>query len=148
MKPAIRDPKAFVAGAMFIALGLVFGFSAASLQMGSAARMGPGYFPLLMAAILALLGVGTMIEGLTRMGDRPSGTNLRGIALISGSVLVFALAIRPLGLVPTVAITSFLFSMSDRDLRIVPSAVAAVVMALAAWLIFIVALGMPWRAFP
>jgi putative tricarboxylic transport membrane protein len=110
--------------------------------------MGPGYFPFLMAVVLLVLGVGTTVEGLIRAGEPPSGTNLRGIALVTGGVMVFALAIRPLGLVPTVAITSFLFAMADRDLRNVPSAVAAIDMALASWLIFVVALGMPWRAFP
>ena len=148
MRSAIRDPKALVAGAIFVALGLVFGISAVSLQMGTAGRMGPGYFPSLMAAALVLLGIVAALEGLTRAGERPTGANLRAIVLVSGSVVVFALAIRPLGLVPTVAITSFLFSTADRDLRIVPSAVAAIVMALAAWAIFVLALGMPWRAFP
>ena len=148
IRPAIRDPKAFVSGAIFIALGLVFGIGALALQMGTAARMGPGYFPFLMAVMLGILGVVAIAEGLLRTGERPTGANLRAIVLISGAVLVFALSIRPLGLVPTVALASFLFSMADRDLRILPSAVAGIVLGVAAWAIFILALGLPWRAFP
>jgi hypothetical protein len=45
-----------LAGAIFIALGLIFVFGAMDLERGTAFRMGPGYFPLVLAGLLILIG--------------------------------------------------------------------------------------------
>jgi hypothetical protein len=68
----IRNPKDFWAGLMFMGFGLAFVVIAMGTpefinelfgtkvipgyQMGSAVRMGPAYFPVLLGAILAMLG--------------------------------------------------------------------------------------------
>lgn len=68
----IRNPKDFWAGVMFMAFGLAFmGLALGTpefinelvgeklvpgYQMGSAVRMGPAYFPVLLGAILVILG--------------------------------------------------------------------------------------------
>ena len=41
----LRNKQDFWAGAMFVALGLGFAWGATQYQMGTSARMGPGYFP-------------------------------------------------------------------------------------------------------
>ena len=37
------------AGLIFIAIGLLFGLGSIGLEIGTALRMGPGYFPLVLA---------------------------------------------------------------------------------------------------
>ena len=46
-----------LAGLLFIAFGLLFGVQALGLELGTAFRMGPGYFPLVLSGILILLGL-------------------------------------------------------------------------------------------
>jgi hypothetical protein len=74
----IRNAKDFWAGLMFFAIGLAFVIIAAGspefldklfgtklipgYQMGSAVRMGPAYFPVLLGALLALLGAVVLIR--------------------------------------------------------------------------------------
>lgn len=118
------------------------------LPMGTAARMGPGYFPLLLAAALAVLGVLAIVESLTSSADAASEpTNVRGIVLVTGAIVAFALSIESLGLVPSVALTSFLLSLADRQVRMVPALLTSIVLALSCWLVFGVALSMSWPAF-
>ena len=143
----IRDLKNVMVGVIFIALALVFGMSSLSLHLGSAGQMGAGYFPLMLAVALGLLGVVVVVLGFIKEGVRPDAANLRGILLVSMSVVVFAFGIKPLGLVPTVLFTSLLFSLAGRQFRPVSSLVAALVLALGSWVVFVIGLRMPWAPF-
>jgi hypothetical protein len=67
--------------------------------------------------------------------------------LVAGCVVVFALSIESLGLVPAVALTSFLLSIADRHVELVSAFIVALVLALFSWLVFTVALSMSWPAF-
>jgi putative tricarboxylic transport membrane protein len=147
MMPRVLASKSVLAGLVFIGLALVFGISAASLSMGTAARMGPGYFPMLLAAVLAFLGLLVAIEGALSRDEIPDRTSFRSVALVAGSVIVFALSIESLGLVPAVAFTSFLLSAADRRVDLGSALAAAAVLALFSWAVFTVALSMPWPAF-
>jgi putative tricarboxylic transport membrane protein len=143
----IRGPKSLSAGLLFIGLALIFGVSASSLTLGTAAQMGPGYFPLLVAVVLGVLGVAVVAEGIFHSDDRPEGASLRGIAFVGGAVLAFAASVESLGLVAAVAITSFLMSLAERNVRLGSAVGAAVVLSSFSWLVFVYALSMPWPAF-
>lgn len=143
----IRSPKNFIVGLIFLGLSLLFGISASGLQLGNARQMGPGYFPLMLSIALGILGVIVTIIGLRKEGDRPSGTNIRGTILVTLAVVVFALGVRPIGLVPTVLASSLLFSLAGHEFRPVSAVVASLVLALGSWAVFIVGLRMPWTPF-
>lgn len=145
--PIIKGPKAFYSGLIFIALALTFGWGALSLNMGTPARMGPGFFPLSMCILLALFGIATSIDGLVRKGDGPSGTSFRAIVFVLSAVVIFALTVRTLGLIPCIALTAFCFSLSDREFKLVPALIAAAILSGASWVIFVFALKLPWQAF-
>ena len=50
----IKSQKDFFSGLMFTVVGAAFAYGATSYTIGTGARMGPGYFPLLLGVILAL----------------------------------------------------------------------------------------------
>jgi len=55
----VKNPKDFLAGLMFIVFGLFFVIGARNYQLGSAARMGPAYFPTLLGTLIGVLpGIG------------------------------------------------------------------------------------------
>jgi hypothetical protein len=60
----IKNQKDFGAGVMFMVVGVAFAWGATSYNIGEAARMGPGYFPLVLGALMALLGAFITFEGL------------------------------------------------------------------------------------
>ena len=61
----IKSQKDFFAGLMFTVVGIAFAWGAISYNVGSGARMGPGYFPLMLGVVLALIGLGIMFEAMT-----------------------------------------------------------------------------------
>lgn len=143
----IRGPKSFYSGLIFMTLALIFGQGALSLQMGTPARMGPGFFPLSMCVLLGLFGIVTSVDGLLRKGDGPSSTSIRAIIFVLSAVVIFALTVRTLGLIPCIALTAFCFSLADREFKLVPALVAAVSLSALSWVIFVFALKLPWQAF-
>jgi hypothetical protein len=142
----IRGLKSLLAGLVFIALSAIFAYSASTLTLGTAARMGSGYFPMMIALVLGALGVLTAAVGFFAKDERPTGTSFRSVVLVGGSVLVFAASIEPLGLIFAVFATSLLFSLADREFKLLPSLGAAAVLAAFSWIVFSYALSMPWPA--
>ena len=51
-----RSVKDLLAGLVFIVFGLAFAIAASRYQLGTAFRMGPGYFPVVLGGCLVLLG--------------------------------------------------------------------------------------------
>jgi hypothetical protein len=61
----IKSQKDFFAGLMFTVVGIGFAWGASTYNVGTGARMGPGYFPLLLGTLMALIGIAIMFAGLS-----------------------------------------------------------------------------------
>ena len=60
----IKSQKDFYSGLMFMLVGGAFAWGATSYSVGTGARMGPGYFPLLLGVVLAALGAAILFYSL------------------------------------------------------------------------------------
>ena len=143
--PAIQRPlKDIVSGLIFIAFGLSFAYAAWNYDLGTAIRMGPGYFPVLLGGLLAFLGVLVLVQGAVAAEGGPIGPiPWRGIVLILGSVLFFGFTVRRLGLVPSLFVTVFLAALSSTRTGLVTAVIMAAVLTVLCALIFSYALGLP-----
>ena len=65
----IRSPKDFWAGLLFVALGVLAITVGSRYNLGTAARMGPGYFPRILGMLLVVLGVIITLRGLRLNGE-------------------------------------------------------------------------------
>jgi hypothetical protein len=97
----IKNHKDFWAGVMFVVFGVFFAGAGTQYTFGTAARMGPGYFPTVLGILLVLIGVVVSIGGLSANApeqkvDRFAWTTL---LLILGPVVLFGLFLGTLGLV-------------------------------------------------
>jgi len=111
----IRNQKDFVAGLLFLLVGLGFAYASAQYRLGTPARMGPGFFPLALGSLLALFGGGVMFGALGRSdedGGRLSGFNFRSLIAIVLATIVFAWMIRPAGVLATVAVVAVIASFA------------------------------------
>ena len=72
----IRHPKDFVAGLLFVAVGIAAIVIAANYPLGTAARMGPGYFPRILGILLILLGSALALRALRLQGGQAAGMAL------------------------------------------------------------------------
>jgi hypothetical protein len=133
--------KDTLAGAMFIAIGLAFAVAASDYTIGTALRMGPGYFPLVLGGLLVLLGVLTVVKGFVAPDEGELGpVPWRALALLLGAVVFFGYAVRGLGLLPTLFLTTFLAAFAGYRARLMRALVTATGLTVMCWLIFVEAL--------
>lgn len=155
------------AGLVFIAIALAFGSGALHrYPAGTAASMGPGYFPLLLSGLLLLLGLAALLQALrlrarahplqAAQGPRPARRPVVFVLLanIAFGVLltgVPALGIAAQGLVISIYAVTFIASLARPAQRRRETFVLATVLAAGCYLIFIQGLGLAvpaWPSFP
>ena len=95
----IRNPKDFGSGCLFAGFGLAAVVLGASYPLGTAARMGPGYFPRGLGLILIAMGAVLILKSLRTRGAPISIPTLKPMLVVLGSVVLFGIAVMPLGLV-------------------------------------------------
>jgi len=61
----IKSQRDFFAGLMFTIVGIAFAWGATTYSVGTGARMGPGYFPLMLGILLGVLGIIVIFTALT-----------------------------------------------------------------------------------
>lgn len=141
------DKRDIGAGMLFVLAGGFFCFFALdNLRLGTAFRMGPGFFPVLVGAILLLLGVATLVRGLLS-GPAPlvGGISWRAVVLITLAPVAFGLVLPRLGFLAALALAAGLAAFAS--VRMHPRMAAAVVLVLTAFsaLVFTYGLGLPLR---
>lgn len=117
----LKSQKDFFSGLMFLLVGGGFAAVAGtSYTVGTAARMGPGYFPMLLGGLLAVLGAAIIFSALTieRREDESVGVIAwRPLFFVLLGVLSFGLGLTKLGLYVCVFILIAVSSLADRDIR-------------------------------
>lgn len=104
--PKTIDLKELLSGLLMIGIAAFFAWIVVrpgGLSLGSARAMGPGYFPLMVTAALAALGLIIMIHAFGRPTQPMALVPLRSFVLVLGAPIVFALLVRPFGFVIAVA---------------------------------------------
>ena len=143
-----KDLTDVIAGVLLIVVGLFAFFYADRYQFGTLNRMGPGFFPVVLGGLLAFLGVLIALPALFRAGHGPK-VEWMSILLVLGSVVVFALLLRPAGVILATMASVFMASWAERDWTLVGRVLLSVAIAFVTWLVFIAGLGMllpvwPW----
>lgn len=106
--------KDATAGALFIVLGLIFGLNAyLNLDLGTNIRMGPGYFPLLLSGLLAILGIAVLFRSFSMPDEAWGAIPWRGLFFILMGPIAFGMTLDGLGLVPALAIIAFITSFAS-----------------------------------
>jgi Tripartite tricarboxylate transporter TctB family len=130
-----------LAGGIFVLIGGAFVVGSLGYELGTPLRMGPGYFPLLVGAILAALGLAVAVKGLIA-GEVISFGPIpwRAVAVITVALVFFGLTVRRLGFVPTAAVSAFLTTLASPRVRLLTALAVAAALTVASTLIFIVGL--------
>lgn len=144
----LRNSKNLLAGLVFAgfgATGLAVGWNYA---LGTAFRMGPGYFPLVINAVLLLLGLCVAASSFAGDDEPRPEIALRPLVLVLGAVVIFALTVRPLGLIPATLALVVVSRLGGFDVRAVELALLCIVLAGGAALVFVYGLGLPLTLWP
>ena len=141
------DRRDLAAGLALAALGGAFVWGALDLPLGTARRMGPGYLPLVVGGAAILIGLLVAGAAFGRAGRIPPVEWRPFLGVLAG-LAAFALAIRPLGLLPAIVVAVLASATADARSRPLPALALALFLAVTAHLVFIVALRLPlvpWR---
>jgi len=148
----IKSQRDFWSGLMFVVVGLVFAVGATNYSMGTSARPGPGYFPLILSVLMALLGAFVLFKSLTievEGGDPIGDIAWRPLLVIVAAIAVFGAALPRLGLVVTVPILILMTSLAGDEFKWKGVLATAVVLTVGSWAIFVLGLKLiipmwPW----
>ncbi len=155
----IKSQKDFFSGLMFAVVGAAFAYGATSYSIGTGGRMGPGYFPLLLGVILALLGAVIMFKALvveTSTGDKIGKWAWKPLFFIIAANLLFgillgglpSLGIPAMGLIAAIFGITIVASLAGDDFRLKEVLVLAVVLSIGSYLAFVVLLKLQFPVWP
>ena len=145
----IPHPQDLAFGIFLLAVAAVGLYGSFDLAVGTTVRMGPGYVPRALSAIIGVMGLVLVVRGLTGVrGERLEGWAWTNVALILGGFVVFALTLERLGLVVAVASLVVVSSVAAPDRKWHEIAVFAVGAALFSALLFKTLLGIPLKLWP
>lgn len=148
MPNPIRKPRDFWSGAVFLGLGVFAALTAVDYGLGSARKMGPGYFPLALGALLAAIGLALIVRSLIGRREPPLPEfKWVPLTLVIGAVVMFGLIVRGAGLVPAVFLIALASARASRRFRLVPAILVGLGATVFSWALFVLALGLPLAAF-
>ena len=155
----IKDQRDFVAGIMFVAIGVAFAIGATRYSFGTSGRMGPGYFPLVLGLLLAFLGSTVVVKALVH---RPEDQIVadpwpwKPIICILGANILFGILIGglpsiglpPMGLIVAIIVVTFVASMAGQQWNWRKVTLLALLLVGGSYVVFVMLLRLVLPIFP
>jgi hypothetical protein len=147
---AIRNQRAFASGALFLGFAIFFYVVALGYPAGTAARMGPGYFPRLLAIVLAAIGLAVMLGSMKSTADLQSlhKWDWKGLGWVTGSVVLFALLLFPAGLIGALFVLIMVSSKASPEFTWKGALANAAVLIALCLVVFVYGLGLRLPVWP
>ena len=146
--PFIRHPKDFYSGLLFIAFGVAAIVIASNYALGTAARMGPGYFPRILGIGLILLGAALSLRSLRINGEPIAKWHWRPTVIVLASVVMFGYIVNFAGLVISTILLILLASWASTEFRLKEALISGVVLAVLVVGVFVIALKLQLPIWP
>ena len=144
----IRNPKDFWAGVLFALVGAAAIVLGSRYNLGTAARMGPGYFPRILGMLLIALGSAIALRGLRTDGAAMPGWRWWSTLVVLGSVVLFGLIVNHAGLALSTVILIVLASSASSEFRWKEALISGVFLAALAVGVFIIGLKLQLPIWP
>ncbi|BCH27738.1 hypothetical protein MesoLjLc_76150 [Mesorhizobium sp. L-8-10] len=138
----------FLGGTLLLVIGAGFAAGALRYEVGGVTTMGPGFAPLVLGSLLAVLGLVEIIQS-TRSTSAEIGASIEWAATfcVLSAVLAFAVLIGTIGFDPAVFAAVMISMLWDRPIRLMRSLVLTASVTLFADIVFLRLLALPYRAF-
>jgi hypothetical protein len=117
MRLCVRGPKDFLAGLIYISFGGLMFWGALGYRFGNAGRMGPGYFPRVLALIIIAIGLISLVRGFFVRGEKIRGVAWKPLALILASSVLFGLLLDRAGLVVALITLVLVSASASKEFR-------------------------------
>ncbi|MGC4008469.1 MAG: tripartite tricarboxylate transporter TctB family protein [Pseudomonas sp.] len=155
----IKSSKDFFSGLMFTLVGLAFSIGSTTYSVGTGARMGPGYFPLWLGILMAVLGLIIIFQSLTveTADGEPIGKwAWKPLFFIIAANLAFgvllgglpSIGLPAMGLILAIYALVLISSMAGEHFKLVPTLILATILAVGSYVAFIWALKLQMPVWP
>lgn len=155
----IKSQKDFFSGLMFSVIGVAFAWGATTYSVGTGARMGPGYFPLMLGILLAIIGVAVMFSALVVAradGEKVGKFAWRPLGFIIGSNLAFGvllgglpgIGVPAMGLIIAIYALTFIASMAGDRFNFKEVLILATILAVGSYVAFVWLLKLQFQVWP
>jgi hypothetical protein len=155
----IKSQKDFFSGLLFIGVGVAFAWGATTYNVGEGARMGPGYFPLMLGIVLAVIGAVVLFTSLvveTEGGDRIGKWAWRPLFFVILANLAFGVLLAGLpsiglpgmGLIAAIFALTIIASMADGHFHTRHTLILAAILAAGSYVAFILVLKLQIPVWP
>ena len=155
----IKSQKDFFSGLMFTVVGASFAYGATNYSIGSGGRMGPGYVPLLLGVILAILGSAIMFKALvveTQDGEKIGKWAWKPLFFIIAANVLFgillgglpSMGIPAMGLVAAIFGVTIVASLAGDTFNLKEVLILSVVLSIGSYLAFIMLLKLQFPVWP
>jgi len=155
----IKSQKDFFSGLMFMGVGVAFAWGATTYNVGNGARMGPGYFPLYLGVLMAILGAAITFKALTVEsvgGDKIGKWAWKPLILIILANLVFgvclgglpSIGVPALGMIAGIYLLTFIASAAEAGWKVKNTFILATILAAGSYVAFVMALKLQFQVWP
>ncbi|MDO5693585.1 MAG: tripartite tricarboxylate transporter TctB family protein [Pseudomonadota bacterium] len=155
----IKNQKDFFAGLLYMLIGVGFAWGATSYKIGDGARMGPGYFPLMLGIVLAVIGGIVMFRAL--VVETPDGNPVgkwawKPLLFIIVANFLFGillagwplLGIPAMGLIVAIYVLVFVAALAGNEFKFVEVFILATLLAAGSWAAFVWGLKLQFPVWP
>jgi hypothetical protein len=155
----IKSQKDFYSGIMFMTIGVAFAWGATTYNIGEGARMGPGYFPMMLGILLAALGLFILFESLvveTEDGEPIGAWAWKPLSFIILANLLFgvllgglpSVGLPAMGMIVAIYGLTFVSSLAGDAFLLKENIILATVLAIGSYVAFIVLLKLQLQVWP
>ena len=147
MKFDWRNNRDFFAGLFFIGIGAAAMWISRDYPMGSALRMGPGYFPTVRGGIVVVFGIYVLIKGVINNEKVVGNWSLRALIVLPIATWIFGVMMENVGFIPALVVLMYTSAIAGKEFKFLEVTIMAVVMVIVCTGVFIYGLGLPYPLF-
>jgi drug/metabolite transporter (DMT)-like permease len=146
----LRNKRDFWAGIMFICFGLLFVGLSQQYSLGTAAKMGPGYFPTVLGGLMAVLGAIVCVGAFNKRNPITdlSKVGWRELAMVLGGVGLFGFALPFLGLIIALVLLIFVSALASHEFSVRDTILAIIFLIILSYGVFVWGLELQFPVWP
>jgi len=155
----IKSQKDFFAGLVYMGVGIGFAVGATNYTIGDGTRMGPGYFPMMLGIVLAIIGAVVAFKALvveTPDGDPIGKWAWKPLAFIIAANFLFGillggwplLGIPAMGLIIAIVVLTFVAALAGDEFKFIEVLILAILLAVGSWAAFVWGLNLQFQVWP
>jgi hypothetical protein len=146
----IRNPKDFWSGVLFAAIGFAFAIIVKVYEypMGTASRMGAGYFPFFLGNILGVMGLIIIGKAWVSDGGPVSKFAWRPLIWVLSAFIIFGLTAKWLGLIIAIVLLVMISSFGGHEFRLKEALISSAVLAVGCVAVFVYGLKLSFPIWP